>query len=80
MTAAVGVFLAYAAGLDVSGEFRFDTWGDCPDTDRDDDGDYRCVSSARDGRFHAMNVGRWWNLNIDWDDEFGVAMIGADAP
>ncbi len=78
MTAAVRVFLAYMSGLDVSGESRFDRWGDCPGTDRDNDGDYRCVSSARDGRFHAMNVGTWWNGNVSWDDEFGVAMLSAD--
>jgi hypothetical protein len=78
MTASVRVFLAYTAGLDFDDVSRYDTWGECPGTDRDDSGDDRCVSSARDGRFHAMNVGVWWNLDIDWDDEFGVAMLAAD--
>jgi hypothetical protein len=78
MTAAVRVFLAYSAGLDFDDTSRSDTWGDCPGTDRDNRGDDRCVSSAQDGRFHAINVGVWWSENVDWDDQFGIAMIGAD--
>ena len=75
-TATVRLFL----GFSTDGWVRppYEGWGDCPDRDRDDEGDYRCVSSARDGRFHAVSLDAWWDTDVDGDDMFSVALRGAD--
>ena len=53
-------------------------WGECPGEDRDDVGNSRCVSSMRDGRFHAIHLGTWIDPNLNADDMLGVALLSAE--
>jgi hypothetical protein len=54
------------------------SWGPCPQASGGDLGAQRCISSAGDGRFHAMLLGG----TVDDNDDFGIAFVcrDADAP
>jgi hypothetical protein len=78
MTAAVRIFLTYTYWYPQEDGDGWDTWGDCPGADRDAVGDERCVSSARDGRFHAVSLDGIQYGNLDFDDTLGIGLLAAD--
>ncbi len=77
-TAAVRVYLGFSTDSWVRTVIPYDTWGECPDADRDSEGDYRCVSTARDGRFHAVSLAARRDSDVDGDDMFSIAMRSAE--
>ncbi|MCK6570341.1 hypothetical protein L6V77_04430 [Myxococcota bacterium] len=78
MTAAVRVFFTYAYWFPPEDNNGWDVWGECPGADLDAEGDERCVSSGRDGRFHALTMDGIPLGDVDYDDTLGIALLAAD--
>jgi hypothetical protein len=78
MTAAVRVFFTFAYWFPPEDKDGWAEWGDCPRADLDAEGGERCVSSHRDGRFHALTMDGIPLGDVDFDDTLGIGLLAAD--
>ncbi len=72
------VWLAFAGSDQAAGVFA--TWGDCPESARDNSGTHRCVGTRRDGRFRSIRLqGAGLFGDVNGEAALGIRFVCSDA-